>query len=403
MQRLAPLDANVACFLGQLEASFHHHESARAHYRHALHCDPTQEDAALALFDLHFNAGEYPQAEAVLAGLRERTRTFHVAVREIWMKLYQGDAETALHIFRGVCECPVDDGAAFKDALNALMTAGLDGAAISLIEQTLNSENANPSLGSYWVLILMQQGRLPSHRRLKRLHKRGEIGRRAILSYVQLLGGTGAEDKVLKRSKCRRLLAAMLRAHGPWLSADEAGWRVVVAALTDLALTARALRWLEGWEQRTDLTPTILHDLVINLKRAGREREVAAVCRRAMDLSRDAATPFLELWLAQEEALAGDFTQAGQRLDKLRFDTFNAYHQQVFILVRSLVEVGRAPARDRAKTFRDQFKDVRRVFGDRFLARSDRPACAAFHRTMTCLAGLSGGWKLRAWAAIRMH
>jgi tetratricopeptide (TPR) repeat protein len=406
VQRLAPLDAEVACWLGGFERASGHHESARAHFRRALQCDPGCEQASLGLFDLHYRAQQYVEAETLLRSMRTRRRSAPVAAREILLMLYRGDANDAISVFCQLCVGPAQDSEALNEAVDALLSAGLGAPALKVIDAALDTEEANPSLASFWCKVSIALGKLPDIHRLDRLVKRGEIGRRGLITCIGILGVAGQSGtRELSRAKCRRALQGILRHHGEWLAKDAAGWPAVALALGRLDLATEALRWMNNWSTQPSLSRELLFWHARNLKRRGQEAQAAEVCRHALSLPEpgSSVTPALTLWLAQAEALEGNYQTAAKLLEQVPFEVLDSYFQEVYVLVRSLVEVGKAPTLERSVVYERNFKKLQDVYGPRLRARTDRAQVAAFRGTMAKLSELSGGWRLRLWAAMRMH
>jgi hypothetical protein len=98
-------------------------------------------------------------------------------------------------------------------------------------------------------------------------------------------------------------------------------------------------KWLGDWKSRSRAEPWMLHNLVWVLQRKGRDTEANEIIRHAVTLpGRDGTHVRFRIWVAMEEALAGNVLAATERVAGLQGADLAEYDRKLRDLVSVLLE-----------------------------------------------------------------
>jgi hypothetical protein len=146
----------------------------------------------------------------------------------------------------------------------------------------------------------------------------------------------------------------------------------------------------------------MLLNLVLALRGQGDDSRAAEASRAALGLKQDSSQLCHGVWLALDDALAGDPAEAGQRLKDANWTGCDATHRFLHALVEALVSVQLVPAAERHRLFAETRTKLRQAAIDCSPLREDRPAVRqAYRRALRRLARDFGGKKARLWSLWR--
>jgi tetratricopeptide (TPR) repeat protein len=151
----------------------------------------------------------------------------------------------------------------------------------------------------------------------------------ALAAYVSTLGERG------RRWRLGRCLAR----HRALLRQDSRLWGSAGYALVCIRAYRKTTAWLSDWSGRPGVSPWMLSNLVLALRNLGRHQEAHALSRHAAGLPRDHTSSLHELWLAAEDALAGDSPSATKRLKDLDATVFAPYYEAMRNMAKAVCEV----------------------------------------------------------------
>ena len=207
---------------------------------------------------------------------------------------------------------------------------------------------------------------------------------------TKLAGRTpGAVEAAVKfldlaaRATQRLHVLAFLRRNKKWLHENTRTWGAAGFALVNLGRRRRGARWLADWEQRSDVKPWMLCNLVEALRDLHRDAEAAEAGRRAMELPPDNTRAFHSLWLAADACREGDIDRAGKLLQPSQDVKLNEYQQALHTMVEGVVSMASTAEGDKRLVFRE----VRRRFAQIVAGRKFRgsPALRRFYWDSTGL------------------
>jgi len=297
---------------------------------------------------------------------------------------------------RSLCVFQNENPWAISTAASAVLEAGWHRDAEELFGETMEMAEANPQAGALWVERRAARGKLNCLRQLDRLHTRGEIGRRAIVSYIEALAAAcqrfHARRDVFGPMKCRWLFRRVLRRHRDWLQADDWSWGKAGYAMTALGKFREAEKWLGDWKSRSRAEPRMLHNLVWVLQRKGRDAEANEIIRHAVTLAgRDSTHVRFRIWVAMEEALAGNVLAATEQVAGLQGKDLAEYDRKLRDLVAVLLEF-QPPDQSKGrfnKTHRQKLRDFLNA------NRGNKTMIRVFCRSTRLIARQSGsGWPI---------
>jgi hypothetical protein len=308
----------------------------------------------------------------------------------------------ALELFATLCSLGRAEQWSIARAAKALDDRGQRGSVDSLIDKQLSRQGATPALAGFWVERQLGRGRWGLHSRLKGLKAEGEIGRRAVLRYLDHMGQafTNARQKsdVTGRLKLRYHFGRLLRRHGYWLRTDVEGWGKVGYVLTCIGRPGPVIAWLGDWKSRPKAESWMLYNLVLMLQRKGRYEQSRDVIRHAVALRHEEQLyEVFRLWAAFEEALLGNTTLAEQHLATLPVEAVKEHNRPVQIMTQLLITLGRESSAD-SKTLRRTLQtSLQAAFRKTHPCRATRYVRDAYRRFVAAAAPKAGGFGFRLW------
>jgi cellulose synthase operon protein C len=390
--RLMPQNAMAHGYRGEARARAGDRAGAKADFRRALELAPDYGFAALALFDEQFADGELDDAAATLAKWKERESDEFVVAREVQLAARRADRAGALKGLKDLCVAKADSTWPLDAATAAMRDAGWEVEVEAVLAEALRSDEVHPHAAELWVERWAARRDWGKARRLGALLGRGEVGRRALVAYVK---GAG-------KAKAKGLVRACARRYGGRLRGDGLSWGMTGYALTNVHDYRGAAAWLADWDQRQDVQPWVLLNLVLSLRALGRDAEANRASRRALELPPDGTTANHSVWLAFDEAVGGNRAEAAKRLAALDASRLDATHRYLHGLIEAVLSVQQAAAADRGAAFKQARQKLSGLALSGALPSEDRPAVRhAYRLCVRRLAHDRGGWTAELWGVLR--
>ncbi len=402
MADLAPLQPVPLGYLGDLKLRLGDRAGANAAFQRAFTLDPDYQYAGFQLFHLQLSGDELVAAEETLKVLQRRGSDHQTLTCAVELAAARQQWDRALELFTALCSLNLVEQWSIATAAKALDDRGQRRPVDGLIDRHLLKGGASPALAEFWVERQIARGRWRLHSRLKALKAEGEIGRRAVLRYLDRMGQTfqNARQKqdVTTPLKLRWHFGRLRRKHGDWLKADVEGWGKVGYVLTCIGRPGPVVAWLGDWRNRPHAESWMLYNLVIMLQRKGRHEESRDVIRHAVALRHgEDLYEIFRLWAAFEEALLGNTTLAEQHLANLPDEAVKEHHRPLQIMTQLLITLSRDSAADR-KTLRRTFQTtLRAAFRNTHPSRATRDVRDGYRRFLSAAAPNVGGLGFRLW------
>ncbi|HZR20772.1 MAG TPA: hypothetical protein VFE51_26055 [Verrucomicrobiae bacterium] len=326
------------------------------------------------------------------AGLRGLSNTSLVeeAARKA---LSAQELEKTIERFRTLCQDPAADVKALEDTAETLRNAGFKQELMRLLRDALAAPRVNPHVGAIWIRRVVTS-KIWDHRYpdgLDALCKAGEVGRRAVIEFLEIAG---------PKRRSQLVLQAVAR-HQRWLRTHETGWAAAGRALVQARCYSKAVKWMSDW-RRHDLDLPTMNCLALALRATGRMRVSDEVARLA--LARPSAAdlfPLLTLWAAQDEAFAGDTQSASATFKRINPTGWDDDALALYYLVRGVIRVQKARNDDPKGTFEMARDRVRDLFRRVPVYKRDIYLRREYRRCISRMARDSGAWSERVLACWR--
>jgi hypothetical protein len=173
-------------------------------------------------------------------------------------------------------------------------------------------------------------------------------------------------------------------------------------ALATVGAYRDAVRWLNDHAGRSGVEPWMLLNLVIALRATGADQQARQLGRRALELPADKTSPFHRIWMALDEALAGDAAAAQELLIESDPSAQDPTHRFLCTLVDCMCDVQETPAAERGPVFADVRRQLRQAAADATPLVQDRPAVRrAYRKGIRRIAKDVGGLSAAVWCLWR--
>jgi len=286
-----------------------------------------------------------PTGSATVSVPRTQGRTF----------LTPREADVALEQLERWCFDQNATPEQLDEAARGLREAGYKVEMSRVVHHALADPDANPHVGALWMRRVISRrrwnGAYPG--RMDELCRQGEIGRRAVIEFL---------DTASARGK-RALVRQALRKHRRWLRRHPLGWATAARALARSGDYRALKHWMADWHSRPDLDLELLYSLALALRSTGEEKKAHEVVKQALVKPQAVESyPALKLWYAMEEAWAGRTESANEQFQQLTPASWNEYTTSLYYLTRGVIRVQQASPDTRQEVFE---KDHKRIH-DRF-------------------------------------
>jgi hypothetical protein len=324
------------------------------------------------------------EAPSGISAMRSLSNT--VLVQEAARKaLSARELEKTLKRFEELCVTPGDDVRVLEETANILLNAGFKQELMQILRQALTLPKANPHVGALWMRRVVASKtwdhRYPQD--LDPLCKSGEVGHRALLEFLELVG--------LKRRA--RLVRQAVARHARWLHADTKGWAVAGCALVECRSYRHAAKWMSDWRKRPDLDLPTLRCLAMALRATGRTKQADEIGRLA--LAKPAAAehfPIFKLWSAQNEAFAGNSQNASIDFKQINTTGWDDDALALYYLVRGVIRVQKADSTNRKEAFAAARDRIGYLFRKAPIYKRDVFLRREYRRCFARMAKDSGQW-----------
>jgi hypothetical protein len=241
-----------------------------------------------------------------------------------------------------------------------------------VIQEALALPNPNPHVGALWMrrIVTSKVWDRSYPESMDALCDRGELGRRAVLEFLETAGKKRRPKLVLKA----------LRRHGGWLREQPRGWSIMARALTNAGCYRQCVRWTNSWRKVIRADFQALYARGVALHAQGKSRAALPVIEAALEMSgSELEKSELRLWRAMQNALDKATGNADADFRNLNPTGWGDDTLCLFYLVRGMIRVQQAPKPDRAEAFEaayhrilDRFRGTRVYLRSRSLRRDYR-------------------------------
>ena len=385
-------------------------DGALPELRKALELDPGYEFATNNLFDILLDKRDYDGAEKILALIRKHQSKDNALAREIKLRSLRSDTKTgtsqvttslrpkdlppplpenpgprltgealksALELFRALATSTDPNGGPLEQSYATLIGAGVTGEVDAVLAEMIEHPDANPQIGALWVRRQALKKKFGLRETLIKLRERGEIGRRALITYVTSLGSAG-ESKTL---------FSLLDEHSAWLRKDDWGWDATVIALGSVKHWRRLEDWSQNWREHPTADPMALHHVLIALHRRRRFTEAFELTRAASGRAGPGRgfEPLLA-WAALEFAIRGDTSGAQNALAKMDRESLDDYTHRIQRLARAVVTIATSEPQQRPDAWKAADALVHRATQGINVFKSDGAFKRAYFKASTRMA-----------------
>lgn len=371
----------------------------RADLQHAFGLDPTYSFAGLRLFDLQLEDGDLDAAGQTLARMQEQQAADpYIRARAVNFACRRGDQYLARKEFEALLAAPGDDFWPLEHAVQGLRNHGAADVAEAFLRRALAQPELDERIASLWIRLETDAGHwdcLEQHASLleQENHRNG-----LLYHYAHILGDH-RNDLTLQP-----VLRRFLKRYRAALRATTRCWGVIGYTSTSLQDYAGTVAWMSDWEERQDAEPWMLINLTLAMRACGKDASAHRVHRQAMTREADHTTPHHRVWLALDDALAGQIESAEKWLADLDPALSDVTHRFVRAFAEILIAAEHIPLTERAA----QFKELRARLASEATARplqqEDRPAVErAYRQTARRLGRLVGtqpAWLWGQWRAL---
>ena len=294
------------------------------------------------------------------------------------------ELEKTLARFRQLCVTPGDNVAPLEETAEILRNAGFKNELMHMIRDALKLPEANPHVGALWVRRVVTS-KIWDHQYpdgLDALCQHGEIGRRAVIEFLEIVGA---------KSRAELVQQAVAR-HRKWLRTHPSGWAAAGRALVHARCYSQAARWMAGWRDQPELDLPTLYCLAFALRASGRRAAFDEVVRLALARPGGTAFPLFKLWAAQDEAFAGNTQAASATFKQIDTAGWNDDSIALFYLVRGVIRVQKAEPDGRKDAFITARDRVAELFRRVPIYKRDVFLRREYRRCLVRMATDSGSW-----------
>lgn len=341
LTRLRPQDAAAYGYLGEARLRNEDREGAKEAFHRALELTPDYEFAGFTLFDLHLEDGHLRDAGEVLQQLIPFLRGDAITLRALKLALKSNDYDQAQKHLIALCLSPTAPPDCLDSAVAVVTPTKLHKILDTVFEEVLAQSDVNPHVGKLWVQHCAAQNR-PDHclQRLEQMatERPSQFWYVAAATFLRICADNGAIEHVRK----------FVQKYEGVLRHETASWASVGLAFYYLGETQAMVEWMSDWQQRADIAPTMLWNLVLALRDLHRDEQAREVGLYAVSLPEDERTCSHLALLSLDEALAGRIRAADQHAARIAPQTLNEWDQVMMGLATGLREFHTARAEGRA-------------------------------------------------------
>ena len=324
MARLVPHRSVPLGYLADAQLLTDNRAEAKETLRYAMTLDPAYEFAGTTLFDLQLQDYELDAAEETLAILRQQIGGELATVRELKLAGKRKEFGRARELFKSLCLSANDNPAFIAQALQADMETDWNAATFQVLEEALDSPQANPNVGVFYVEYCEANQQWENcRRRLSLLRERNELWRRAVNAYLEALSRAGQKHKARE----------FIKETEPDLREHVLTWGHTGYVLLNLGDLKRTIDWMSDWRSREGVESWMLWNLSLALRMENREGESREISQHALGLQPDDLTQAHALFVTFDELMQGDLENAEQRIARINEPTLRDWDRNLWKMV----------------------------------------------------------------------
>src|ERR1035438_2048142 len=193
-------------------------------------------------------------AEGTLKVLQRRGENHQTIACSVELAVARDQDKPALEQFDALCSLKEAAKWSIGTAAKALDAHSQRRSVDALIDKNLGGGQASPALAEFWVQRQTERGHWGLHSRLNALKAEGEVGRRAVLVYLDRMGeafqAARRKKNVTMPPRLRYHFNRLLRKHRYWLEKDVEGWGKVGYVLSCIGRPGPVIAWLGDWKKQ---------------------------------------------------------------------------------------------------------------------------------------------------------
>jgi hypothetical protein len=379
LARLAPRSTLPLNHMAHAQLELGDTKAALESLRMAFDLEPTNGYSGYRLFDLQLRVREREAAAKTLGLLEYHLPGARTRACRIRLQCATLDRLDALAGLEQLCISPESDAGALREAAKAVIDNLWKRDAEKVFAKALGKPGVNPETGALWVECFTARRAWQYRRRVRRLNPATPLGRTAWVAYLRALG----------RGKKAGYLRAALRRDGAALRKEKACWGQVGFALASNDQYKEAAKWMRDWRSHRDAEPWMLFNAVLAFRHTRNDAEARAAGLHALTLAGDHTTPLHQVWLACDDAIAGNADSARARLATVSPDGLKGTNEAAYALAKAVLAIEEAPPDRRKEIYLRNRRDLKQQrFQAAFRSGTLRPLAKRGIAAMAAAAGM---------------
>ncbi|WP_299412178.1 tetratricopeptide repeat protein [Acaryochloris sp. IP29b_bin.148] len=386
--RLAPDQPRSWGYRAEAKQKLGDLQGAKADFRQAFELEPEYSFAGLNLFDVALETHDLETAAQTLASLQEHHNNEFVLARTVQLAARQNDVETAAKGLAQLCVYPCEYEWALHTAVKTMVSANWTTQAQTILFDAFPQPNVNPKVGEYWVYCCFKLNQWQfCLKHLKKFHPKNPLHKQAFIRCARTLANPDTSSH----------LTALMQACRKALKADTDTWGIMGYALSTSQEYQQARKWLSDWQQRHDLKPWMLLNLVSSLWALQKIPKALTVSQYALTLPEDHSTPVHRLWLAFAASQSGHAARSRSYLDPIELQNLEAQYQFLYYLVEANLDLDLKKL-PRHQRFKQAQRHIQLATETGIKYSSDRVWRTVFPKSIGRIANKNKSFKAYFWA-----
>lgn len=388
--RLAPGDPYAYGIRGEAKRILGDHRGAKDDYQKAFELDPQFDAAGHQLISEQLATDDLAGAGKTLAAKRETADGPLLHLRAVQLAARQKQLQQAKAALRAMAADPDVGRTMLRDAAQAFDEQNWTAEADEELNAVVVGDSPTPAAAAVWAERQIAAGRgwqVADH--LRGLADRhADAGREAVLVYAWAMAVTGQQKTAV----------ATVQRFSELLRSSDDSWGRAGATLAEAKEWGLAAAWLADWEKRERVEAWALRALADAHRATGNDTAAHEVLLAAEDRADDADEPLppeMIAWLALDFALAGDLSEARERLEEIPPTGLSDAAALLRTMASSVVQV--RTAADKGKAFASAKADLRSAADACPKDQLPPGAGRVFKRVAEVLVSSAGGLMAKAW------
>jgi tetratricopeptide (TPR) repeat protein len=333
LSRLQPRKPVHLGYLAELQLARKDEEAAIATLQQSLKVSADYQFGIVTLFRLYLQRSDLQAAADLLSRSRPHLTPLEYLARRFALDTRLKRWQECRGTLTAILADAEDDSYEFARVANdlQLLPKSEVSACARLISRALAERNGvNVNTARLYVRCMEALKRLPEKAFVSSLERNSESGKRALISYLDLLAQrwSAGRKEALKLFGLpeRWRFRALVKAEPQWLREDPGLYGQIGYVLHTMRRYRETAQWLADWRERDDLEPYMINNLVFSLQMLGRAEEAAAVIQHGLTLSdHNDSKMRCHIWTAIEHALNGEQVSAAEQLDAVNPASLDGY------------------------------------------------------------------------------